>query len=158
MSEKTYEQKYNEQTKICDEKIAIIQPFLKQLAEQNDEGTGFYEDVTVLRGPGGAEYNHFRDNMQNVFESWKRGKISIFNIKWSGLSFVLEYKLLPDAAYVYKGAILTNPVYVPTKAYMVYKHQTQPVSLELAKAVKDLHSAQEYRGALYGCMMDSRLH
>lgn len=157
MSEKTYKQKYEEQTKICDEKIAIILPFLKEFSKKHDAGTGFYEDVTILRGPGAAEYNYLRDNHQELFNRWQQGKVSMFNIKGAGLTFVLEYKLVPDAAYVYKDTILTNPVYVPANAYTFYKHQSQPVSLEIAKAVKDLYTAQEYRSALYGCMRDSRL-
>ena len=154
MPEKTYKEKYDEQTKICEEKIAIIQPFLKKFAKEHNEGTGFYEDITVLSGPGGAEYNYVRDNLKDLFDRWKQGQISMHNIKWSGLTFALEYKFSHNGIFEYQGKRFTNPVYVPVRATMVYKHKEQPVDLKLATAVQDLYKAQEYRGILYACMSE----
>jgi len=158
MSNKSYEQKYTEQTKICDENIAIIQPFLKEFGQKHDAGTGFYEDVTVLAGPGDAEYNHFRDERKDVFDRWQKGETSIYNIRWSGLTFIIEYKFDRNVIYENKGQKIMRPIYVPSKSMMVYKHQEQPVSLKIALAVQNLFSAQEYRSALYACMRDSNIN
>ena len=154
MQEKTYKEKYDEQTKICDAKIAIIQPFLKQFAVTHNEGTGFYEDVTVLCGPGGMEYNYIRDNRKDLFERWQKGEVSIYNIKWAGLTFVIDYKFSHTGIFEYHGQKFAKPVYTPINATAIYKHNEQPVNLDLAIAVKDLYNAQEYRSALYGCILE----
>ena len=142
MQEKTNFERYMEQDKICNENVAIVQPFLKKISEENDEGTAFYNDVTVLSGPGTLEYNHIYANRRDLYERWKKGEISMFNIKWAGLTFVLEYAEPKPATFFVKRT--------PVSASMVYKHNTQPVSLVIAKAVKDLYDAQEYRSVIYG--------
>ena len=142
MQEKTSFEKYMEQDKICNEKVAIIQPFLKKISEENDEGTAFYNDVTVLSGPGVSQYNHIYTNRRDLFDRWKKGEISMYNIKWAGVTFVIEYRAAKPALAFHR--------WNPSNAFMVYKHNTQPVSLDIAKAVKDLYDAQEYRSVIYG--------
>ena len=145
MAEKTYEQKYAEQEKICNEKIAIIEPLLRDRSKKYDAGTRFYEDITILCGPGMCEHNHFIENRKDVYDRWKNGEVSIFNAKWAGVAFVIEYKKTMDA----RGIL---PRREPSNAFMVYEHKTLPLPLNVAVAVKDLYQAQEYRSALWGCI------
>ena len=147
MAEKTYNEKYAELDKICNDKIAILEPFLKKMSQQHDAGTGFYEDITVLSGPSFEEYNHFVENRRDTYDRWKRGEVSIFNIKFAGVVFVIEYQNATDP----RGILQRR---VPSNAFMVYKHRTYPVSLNIATAVQDLYHAQEYRGILWGCIRD----
>jgi len=148
MSEKNYVEKYAIEDKICNEKVAIVQPFLKNLSEQHDAGTAFYEDITVLSGPGQVEFNYFYKNRKDLFDRWQKGEVSIYNIKWAGVAFVIEYAKIHSI----DRKTFANPVYKPANAFIVYKHREYPVDLDTATAVKDLHHAQEYRSILWGCM------
>ena len=152
MSEKTYKEKYDEQKEICNRNIAIIRPFLKEFAEKHDEGSGFYEDIIVLRGPGITEYDDFCKNHRDLFARWKLGEVSIFNIKWSGVTFVLKYKLENNENNM-RGENISS-FYIHANASMIYKHKLQPIDLKVATAVKELYTAQEYCSALYDCIRE----
>lgn len=139
-------QEYKNQDKICRDKVAIIQPFLKSFAENHNEGTGFYSDVTILCGPGQVNYDYLMNGLPELYKSWQNGKVSIFNVKWAGLTFVLEYDNKVQLGW--------HPR--PIGAFMVYEGRKLEAPFDVAVAVKDLYSAQEYRSALYSNMRASR--
>ena len=125
-----------EQTKAKNPNVAILEKFLKKLSQQNDEGTQFYSDVTVLYGPGQIEYNYIQKEHKDLFAAWKKGEVSIFNVKWAGVAFVIEYRLNAS-----KGI---RSAWTPCNAFMVYKNQISPVGLNIAIAAKDLYTEQHY--------------
>ena len=47
--------------KISNQKAAIIESYLKEFGQDKDKGTGFYSDITVLRGPSTSEYKYFEN-------------------------------------------------------------------------------------------------
>ena len=147
MTEKTYHQKYQEQDEICNQNIAILKPFLKRFAEQHNEGTGFYEDITILKGAGNVTYDIIEKEHPDWIQKWQKGAISIFNVKWGGLTFVTENTVIET-----DGKMTLQP-----KTTMIYKSKTEhleePADPVIAKAVKDLYVAQEYRSVLYACML-----
>lgn len=147
MAEKTRKQIYEEQNKICNANIAIIEPFLKKMSKQYDAGTRFYEDVTILYGPGISEYNHFVENRKDFYNRWKNGEVSIFNVKRAGVAFAIEYKEKTNMQSFLERC-------TPAHAFMVYKHHALPVSLDIATAVRDLYYAQEYRKVVWCAMRE----
>lgn len=141
----SFEQLIAEQTKICNECTAVIEPVLKNLAEKNDEGTLFYSDITSLSGPGTAEYSYVQQKEPRLYQDWIDGKVSLFNIRNAGVCFVIEYQLNKG---IHDGVIYLTPRRVPEKAFMLYKHQKMPVPLNIAMAAKKLYIAQECRANL----------
>ena len=122
--------------------LTIVQDYLERLGKKNDEGTQFYNDVTILSGPGMSEYNYLQNTHKDLFERWKKGEVSMYNVKWAGVAFVLEYQYGGEKIYEYKGDRCKAPVWNPWRAFVVYKHQITPVGLDLAVAVKNLFKEQ----------------
>lgn len=125
-----------EQNKVLNPNVAIVENFLKNLGKKNDEGTQFYSDVTILYGPGQIEHDYIQKEHKDLFKSWVKGEVSMFNVKCAGVSFIIEYTLNAG-----KGI---RPALTPCQAFMVYKHQMSPVSLNIALAAKDLYREQRY--------------
>jgi hypothetical protein len=147
MQAKTNFGRYMEQDTICNDKIAIILPFLKQFSKEHDAGTAFYEDITSLSGLSlyGPKWFYDTDEGKEVYELYRQNKVSIYTIKWAGASFVMEYGM-PEK---YANVRLGNYRGIIKNAFMVWGNQKFPVSLDIAKAVKDLCAAQEYRSVIY---------
>lgn len=133
--------------------LTIIQDYLERLGKKNNKGTQFYSDVTILSGPGMSEYNYLQNTHKDLFERWKKGEVSIFNVKWAGVAFVLEYQYGGEKIYEYKGDRFKAPVWNPWRAFVVYKHQITPVGLDLAVAVRDLFKEQTANSIHYGRLM-----
>ena len=123
----------------CELDKALIKPFLEKFSREHDCGTAFYEDLTVLYGPGASTYSYFQNKRKDVFNRWQKDEVSIYNIKWAAAAFVIEYKKLN----MVDGQLYLQPVRVPHAAFMVHNQREYPVSLEIANAVKDLRLNQE---------------
>ena len=125
-----------EQKKANNPNVVILENFLKNLGQKNDEGTQFYSDVTIVYGPGQIEHDYIQKEHKDLFKGWVKGEVSMFNVKWAGVSFIIEYTLNAG-----KGI---RPAWTPCNAFMVYKHKMSPVSLNIALAAKDLYREQRY--------------
>ena len=147
MTETNNVKRYNEMDKKCEQLVASVEPFLKEFSKAHDCGTCFYDDITVLAGPSASEYNYFQNNRPELLKDWQRGLVSIYNIKWAGVAFVIEYK---NFFIDEQGRLLPRPIRKPVNAFMVYNHNEYHVPFTLANEVKDLYAAQEYRNAIYG--------
>ncbi len=152
-TQQEYEHDCQEQERMIQEKTGIVQPFLKEFSEKYDLGTGFYEDVTILSGPHG---NFFWDTEagKQLRALNEAGKISISYVKFAGGAFIIEYRFDGNRIYRYKDQIFQAPNSTPINAYFLYDGKQYPVSMEIALAAKELHSAQDYLGVLYSCMRE----
>jgi len=146
MTEKSCTQRYAETDANCNKQIAIIEPFLKRFSQEHDCGTCFYTDITALSGTSASGYKYFKEKHPDLFNRWQKGEVSVYNIKWAGATFVTDYK----QTKFYNGQLFINPIKIPIHSFMIHENKEYPVSTYLAEAVKELHAAQEYRGAIYG--------
>lgn len=151
MTEKTYEQKYQEQDRLVQENMALVQPFLKNFSETYDLGTGFYEDVIICSGPHSNFF--WNTEMGNKYRSlYEAGKIGIYCLRWGDGAFIIDYKFDGNRIYRYKDQLFQAPHSTPVNAYFLHDAKQYPVSMGVALAAKDLYLAQTYRGVLCDCM------
>ena len=159
MAQRNYVEEYRIAKKKCDSKIAIVRSFLKGFGEKRDLGTSFYEDITVMSGLGGNAYNYLAQKHPDVFERLNKGTVSVFRIKASA-TFVIEYskkffdenklwlggKMVPENAFI----IYDDWQEQPGKKAMVNMCREEPVSMDVALAVKELFWNQQQCAAVYG--------
>lgn len=125
--------------------IAVVKPFMEQLSKKNDWGTGFYEDIVILPGPGG-EYNFFQKTYPDLYNLWQTPRtidddkdVSVYSSKFGG-TFVLEYAKYFEPGDVHK----VLPKWKMINSFMLYKDKQYPVPQLVAEAVKNLYPNQEY--------------
>lgn len=151
MSEKNHVEEYKKAVEKVKQRILDIKPFLENFSREHDGGTGFYEDITILSGPSVNEYNFFKEKFPDLFElSVKPPKddrsVSVYNLKFGGATFVLEYKKVFAPNDVYKVA----PKWELLDSFMLYKHIKYPLPKYIAESIKQLYWEQEGRSAIYG--------
>ncbi|MBO7508909.1 MAG: hypothetical protein J6T57_01360 [Alphaproteobacteria bacterium] len=162
MTNEERKQEYEKQDAICKAKMAVVQPWLEQFAKEYNEthpgeiGTGFYDDVVILRGPHDDKFFWKTAEGNKLRERNLKGEISIVSVRWSGAAFVIEYKFEGNKIYEYQGQLFQAPKWAPVASDFIYEGKHYSVPLDVALAAKELHAADEYRGVLWGNMHESR--
>lgn len=153
------QQEYLEQDRLVTENTLVVQPWLKNFANQYNKqhpyeiGTCLYSDVTILSGPYD---NYFWRNTQGkkLNEMYQTGKAEIYYVKGAGASFIIEYKFDGDRWYRRQDTLFKAPHRTPIDAYFLYDGRRFPVPMDVAIAAKRLYTAQEYRSAIYAVLRE----
>lgn len=153
MSEnKDFLNKYKELVEKCNLGIAAVKPYLEKLSKENDWGTGFYEDITILKGPGASQYNFFKEKYPELFNLWQTRRnpddtrdVLVYNLKFGGASFILEYQKTFDPKDVWKVA----PKWNISNTFMLYGQKEYQLPQLIAEAIKQLCSNQELRDVMF---------
>ena len=129
----------------CDICKGTVQPFMQRLSQEHDWGTGFYEDITILSGPGG-EYNFFQQRYPELYNLWRTPRtiddtkdVAVYSSKHGG-TFVLEYEKYFEPNDVRK----VLPKWRMINSFMLYKDKEYSVPSLVGEAVKNLYPNQEY--------------
>lgn len=154
------QQEYDEQDRLVRENTLVVKPWLERFAKEYNEthpgyiGTCFYTDVTILSGP---HDNYFwnTDAGKKLNADYQKGKISIYYVKGADAHFIIENNRRMGVGR-WGDQLVEMPIITPVDAYFMWQGRRYPVSLDVAVAAKNLYSAQEYRGVLWGLLQKQR--
>ncbi len=172
MSESTYQQKYDKAQEACAVQVAIVQPWLKQFMEEYNKdhpgamGTCMYDNgqedkVRITTSPFGDFYWNTEEG-KALMKRQKSNEVGLYYVMGAGAAFVIEYSPAKPALFLYEGQLVQGVHQEPIGAYFLY---TEPytnetkqaaVPMNVALAAQELNSAQNYLGAVYGCMLEAQ--
>ncbi len=134
---------------------------------------GKEDQVRIITSPFGDFYWHTEAG-KTLMERQKTGEIGLYYVYGAGSSFIIEYSPAQQAVFAYEGQLYQGVHREPVNAYFLYtepyinaagsveeaalaaKNATKraEVPMEVALAAQKLNSAQNYLGAVYGCMLE----
>lgn len=172
MEHLTSKREYEKAKAQCAMHLAVVQPWLKQFMEEYNKdhpgamGTCMYDNgqpdkVRITTSPFGDFYWNTAAG-KTLLERQKSGEVGLYYVMGAGSSFVIEYSPAKPALFTYEGQLIQGFTQEPVNAYFLY---TEPytnatkqaaVPMNVALAAKKLNSAQNYLGAVYGCMLEEQ--